>query len=144
LAQQRVATLVVVPAGPLRTIPMAVLHDGQRFLIERYALATTPSISALELGEQDAVEGVFAGGLSEGVQGFSELPAVAEELRNVSATYGAVPLSNEGFRLDAVQRQLSTGGISIAHLATHGEFSSDYRESFILTYDDRLTMDRLQ
>jgi CHAT domain-containing protein len=46
--------------------------------------------------------------------------------------------------LEAVQRQLATGDISIAHLATHGEFSSNYRDSFILTYDDRLTMDQLQ
>jgi tetratricopeptide (TPR) repeat protein len=28
------STLVFVPAGPLRTIPLAVLHDGERFLIE--------------------------------------------------------------------------------------------------------------
>jgi CHAT domain-containing protein len=144
LSQQRVDTLVVVPSGALRTVPMAVLHDGERFLIERYALATTPSINSLGLGEQDDVEGMFAGGLSQSVQGFSELPAVTEELRNLSVAYETQPLANEGFQLEAVQRQLATGDISIAHLATHGEFSSNYRDSFILTYDDRLTMDQLQ
>ncbi|MGH8594362.1 MAG: CHAT domain-containing protein, partial [Gammaproteobacteria bacterium] len=45
LAQNHIETLVIVPDGPLRTIPMAALHDGERYLIERYALASTPSIS---------------------------------------------------------------------------------------------------
>ena len=32
-----VSTLVFVPDGPLLTIPMASLHDGNRFLVEEYA-----------------------------------------------------------------------------------------------------------
>src|SRR5207247_2417945 len=32
----RAETLVFVPDGALRTIPMAALHDGQRFLIAKY------------------------------------------------------------------------------------------------------------
>ena len=39
---------------------------------------------------------------------------------------------------------MSTPAFSIAHLATHGEFSADHRKSFILTYDNRLTMDALR
>ena len=31
-------TLVFVPDGPLRTIPMAALHDGRQFLVNRYAV----------------------------------------------------------------------------------------------------------
>ena len=34
-------TLVVVPDGPLRTIPFAALHDGKQFLIAKYAVAMT-------------------------------------------------------------------------------------------------------
>ena len=33
LASTTIDTLVFVPDGPLRTIPMAALHDGQQFLI---------------------------------------------------------------------------------------------------------------
>ncbi|HIE00637.1 MAG TPA: filamentous hemagglutinin N-terminal domain-containing protein [Thiotrichaceae bacterium] len=42
---QDIHTLVFVPDGPLYAIPMAVLHDGQQFLIEKYALAVTPSLT---------------------------------------------------------------------------------------------------
>ncbi|MEE2672845.1 MAG: filamentous hemagglutinin N-terminal domain-containing protein, partial [Myxococcota bacterium] len=39
LEEESIRTLVFVPTGVLRTIPMAALHDGQSFLIERYAVA---------------------------------------------------------------------------------------------------------
>ncbi len=39
-----VTTLVFVPDGPLRHVPMAALHDRERFLIEKYAVATTPGL----------------------------------------------------------------------------------------------------
>lgn len=42
LASERIDTLVFIPDDPLRTIPLAALHDGQDFLIRRYAIATTP------------------------------------------------------------------------------------------------------
>src|SRR5437660_1109807 len=45
LERQRVDTLVIVPDGALRTIPLAALHDGQQFLVARYALATTPGLT---------------------------------------------------------------------------------------------------
>jgi len=50
---------------------MAALHDGERYLIERYALASTPSISLTDpqpIGRQGVL--ALLGGLTEGVQGF--------------------------------------------------------------------------
>jgi CHAT domain-containing protein len=43
LAQAK--TLVFIQDGVLRQVPMAALHDGQQFLIQKYAIATTPSLS---------------------------------------------------------------------------------------------------
>ncbi len=47
-----IKTLVFVPDGPLRTIPIAALHDGEQYLINRYALAVTPG---LELTDPDPI-----------------------------------------------------------------------------------------
>ena len=44
LKAARLQTLVLVPDGALRLIPFAVLHDGQHYLIEQYAVAITPSL----------------------------------------------------------------------------------------------------
>ena len=144
LAESKVDTLVFIPSGALRTIPLGALHDGQRFLIERYAVATTPAISLVDSLDSAPVTRLMVGGLTQSVQGFSTLPSVAEELRTVSTLFPAQPLQDETFKLSTIESQLASKNYSAAHLATHGEFSSDHRQSFILTYDSRLTMDELR
>jgi CHAT domain-containing protein len=48
LRQHRTDILVMVPDGVLRLIPLAALHDGEHYLIERYAIATSPGLSLFE------------------------------------------------------------------------------------------------
>ena len=48
LEEHRVDTLVYVPDGALRLVPAAALWDGERFLVERYAVATVPGLSLLD------------------------------------------------------------------------------------------------
>lgn len=48
LREREVDTLVFVPDGALRTLPLAALWDGNGFLIERYAVATAPGLTLLE------------------------------------------------------------------------------------------------
>jgi CHAT domain-containing protein len=45
LRSNNVQTLVIVPDGALRLIPMAALHDGKQYLIERYALASSSGLT---------------------------------------------------------------------------------------------------
>ncbi len=45
LEQAKIKTLVFVQDGILRSVPMAALHDGQQFLIQKYAIANTPSLT---------------------------------------------------------------------------------------------------
>jgi len=45
LRGHQVQTLVIVPDGALRLIPMAALHDGERYLVERYALASSAGLT---------------------------------------------------------------------------------------------------
>ena len=144
LAESKVDTLVFIPSGALRTIPLGALHDGNKFLIERYAVATTPAISLVDSLDSMQVKRLLVGGLTQSVQGFSQLPSVAQELRTVSSLFPAEPLQDESFKLSTVESQLANKDYSAAHLATHGEFSSDHRQSFILTYDSKLTMDELK
>lgn len=42
LANGEIETLVFVLDGLLRNLPMAVLHDGEQYLIEKYSIALTP------------------------------------------------------------------------------------------------------
>jgi CHAT domain-containing protein len=144
LASQRVNTLVFVPSGPLRTVPLAVLLDGNQFLIERYAIATTPAITLIPTLVTPTTNRVLIAGLTKSVQGFAALPGVNTEIRDIGAIFPNQSLEDETFSLSSIRRDLSEPNFSVAHLATHGEFSADHRQSFILTYDSRLTMDGLQ
>ncbi len=140
-----VNTLVVVPEGPLRTIPLAALYDGEQFLIEQFAVATTPSV-ALTPTHTPAVDAgkALVGGLSKSVQGFPELANVTQEINSVAAALSTEPLGDEHFILESVSSRLAEPGLRVAHFASHGEFNRDFRKSFILTYDDRLTLEQMQ
>jgi CHAT domain-containing protein len=145
LARTEIKTLVVVPDGVLRLIPLAALHDGQDFIIHRYALATTP---ALALTDPKPLQRrnlqVLTMGLTEAVQGFAALPNVLGEITTIHKLYGGTQLLNENFLVDRIEQTLQTGDFSIIHIASHSKFARDVAQSFILTFDDKLTMDRLE
>lgn len=144
LTNAHITTLVFVPDGPLRTIPMGPLHDGTKFLIERYAVATTPGLTLTDPRPLNRKQiRLFSMGLTEAVQGFSALPYVGNELKAVQAIYGGKQVLNEEFRAGKVERDLNEQPYNMIHIASHGKVESDVTKSFVLTFDDRITMDRL-
>jgi CHAT domain-containing protein len=144
-AKSDIKNLLFVPDGPLRSIPMTALHDGHQYLIEKFTIATTPSLSLTKLGRSKSLASkILANGVTKAVQGYGALPSVNFELRNISRVHSAVTLKDEEFVLSRTEQELSEGDYSIVHMATHGEFSSDYRDSYLLTYDNKLTMSELE
>src|SRR5690606_12691667 len=89
LEEASARTLVFVPDGPLRTIPMAVLHDGERFLVERYALGTTPGMSLIGAIKAEPLPRVLVNGIIEPVGGFPGLPFVAQEIESIGDTFSS-------------------------------------------------------
>src|SRR5439155_23766709 len=98
LAALRIDTLVFVPDGPLRTIPMAALHDGRQFLVEKYALAVTPGLNLTDprpVNRRDMK--VLAVGVTEAIQGFPALPNVTVELDVLRNLFKSTILVNQQF-----------------------------------------------
>ena len=144
LIQQKVNTLVFVPDGVLRTIPFSALHDGTSFLIQKYAIAMTPGLYLTDPRPFDREKIRFlAGGLTKSVQGFPSLPYVAEEMDTVRTLYQADQLLNQQFRTPLLEQELRDSRYGILHIATHGKFSTDADDSFLLTFDGKLTMSKL-
>jgi len=137
-------TLVFVPDGALRTIPIGALHDGQRFLTQHYALATTPGLTLTDPQplNRDALK-VLSVGLTESVQGFPPLPNVGEELNTLDALFHGKRLLNEQFVVSSLEREMKEEAFTIVHIASHGKFANNPKDSFLLAFDQRLTMDRL-
>ena len=145
LAKAGTHTLVLVPGGALRTVPIAVLHDGERFLIEKYAVATSPGLTLTGSGEGGSEPGtILVNGLTEAVSGFPALPHVADELDNISALYPTQENRDAAFTVGNIESELAEKSYSFVHIATHGQFHSDHNRSFLLTHDDLITMDRLE
>ncbi|MCP4696042.1 MAG: CHAT domain-containing protein [Gammaproteobacteria bacterium] len=145
LAAGDIDTLVIVADGILGAVPFAALHDGEAFLIERYALAVTPSVELVDPRPlpRDNARTLLAG-LSEAVQGFPPLSHVQDELSNIAELWGGDILENADFTLANLSRQLEKTPYAIIHFATQGHIGKDPRQTFLLTHDGKLTIDRLE
>lgn len=144
LASFRIDTLVFVPDGPLRTVPMAALHDGRQFLIEKFALATTPGLSLTDPKPIDREKvRLLSGGLTKAVQGFPSLPFVEEEINAIRTLYQGDQLLNAEFSAPRLEQTLQNQPYGILHIATHGWFAADTTQSYLLTYNGKLTIDEL-
>ena len=144
LARQKVDLLVFVLDRALRSIPMSVLHDGKNFLLRKYGIATTLGLTLTApqpLGKDNLQ--VLLNGLTEEVQGFPSLPSVSEELQSINSKFEGQLFLNKDFTKANIQEALLQQSYSIVHIASHGQFDSDPQNTFLLTYDSKLTMDEL-
>ena len=145
LTERGVDTLIFIPDGPLRLIPLAALTNGKQFVLERYAVVTMPGMSLFDpqpLPRED-VRSLLAG-VSEAVQGFPALPGVNHELRDLQALLPGKTLLNSGFVRASFQQEIRETPYQMVHIASHGEFGGSPEQSFVLTYDGRLNMNQLE
>ncbi|MBD2167166.1 CHAT domain-containing protein [Calothrix membranacea FACHB-236] len=140
LNSNNVKTLVFVLDGLLRNLPMSALHDGDRYLIEKYNIALSPGLQLFPQGLQRKKLDVLAAGLAEARQGFSSLPGVTGEIKELTSKFPAKTLLNQDFTRDKFKKELDSQSFPIVHLATHGQFSSNPQETFLLTWSDRISI----
>jgi CHAT domain-containing protein len=141
LVKYNIKTLVFVLDGILRNLPMAALYDGKQYLIEKYSVAITPGLQLLEargLGQRKIK--ALTGGLTDARQGFSALPAVKSEINQISLEIPSQVLLNQDFSEVNLQKQIRENSFPVIHLATHGQFSSNPEETFILTWNEKINV----
>jgi CHAT domain-containing protein len=145
LTENHITTLVFVPDGAIRTIPFASLHDGERFLIEDLAVAVAPGLSLVEPKpiERKHVR-MLLNGLSKPVQGFPPLDFVAGELHSIDPLNSSETLLDENFTFAKLNRKLNEEQYSIVHIASHGQFDRDVRNTYVLTFDSKVTLNDLE
>tara|TARA_R110002096_G_scaffold54517_12_gene140586 strand:- start:22590 stop:25016 length:2427 start_codon:yes stop_codon:yes gene_type:complete len=151
LDKNAIETLVFVPDGALRTVPMSALHDGEKHLIEDYAVAITPGLTLMDPKEIPTGNAeVLVGALSEARHGFSALPYVEREVEKITTQSQSAAfkdgniLHNERFLKGQLQNSVKEGTFTIVHIASHGEFQRESGNSFFLTWDGKLTLDELE
>lgn len=144
LSQNKVNTLVFVLDGSLRNIPMAALHDGKQYLLEKYSLALTPGLQLLAPQSlQQTQLKVLTAGLTEARQNFPPLTNVGVELQQIQSQLPTATLLNGQFTNQALQTELESVPFPVVHIASHGQFSSTAEDTFILTWDSRINVNQL-
>ncbi|NJO64863.1 MAG: CHAT domain-containing protein [Richelia sp. RM2_1_2] len=144
-----IKTLVFIHDGILQSVPMAPLYDGKQFLIEKYAIATTPSLSLTNpkpLNRQKLQ--VLALGLTEAanIDGnpFPALEYVDDEIKGIKQQIPGKELLDAQFTRDNLEKELKQEIYPIIHLATHGQFGTDPENTFIVTGNNqKLTFSQL-
>ncbi|MCF2148677.1 CHAT domain-containing protein [Desmonostoc muscorum LEGE 12446] len=145
LAQSQVKTLVFVLDGALRNVAIAALYDGDRYLIEKYSIALTPGLELLGPRplRQTKLKTLVAG-LTEARHGFSSLPNVSDELKAIESEVPNEVLLNQTFTSSGLRKQIDSVPFSVVHLATHGQFSSNADETFVLAWDKPIKLNELK
>jgi CHAT domain-containing protein len=137
-------TLVLELDRELQSFAWGMLYDGQQYLIERYSLAYS---LGSELRPQSQTKKsrlrALVGGLSEKTNDslFGALPSVLNEVKGIETLIQSETLLNKNFTASALLAK--SKGYPIIHLASHGQFSSDPQETFILGWNERITLSKL-
>jgi CHAT domain-containing protein len=144
-----VDTLVVATDGPLQLIPFGALYDGSRFLIERVAVATTPSLHLLDARPTRVKDApILAVGLKQDVtidrQEFPALKGVDREMDTIRAvsTRNTIRLDDE-FTPRKFQEDLLARPYSIVHVVSHATVGSDPEDFFIVSKAGKIDLDGL-
>jgi CHAT domain-containing protein len=138
--------LVFVMDGALQNMPVAALYDrsNRTYLIDQYPVAVTPGLKILGAIRSSGNQAqILIGGLTTtlpitlnskrgGV--YEPLAFAATEVQTIKSLFPrSTELVGRNFTEDNIRRVLGDDAYSMIHLATHGQFSSDPRQTFILT-----------
>ncbi|MEH2054314.1 CHAT domain-containing protein [Nostoc sp.] len=149
LQKQGIKNLAFVMDSGLRSIPLAALHDGKQFLIEKYSLGMLPSLSLTDTSYVDIKNSqVLAMGASEFTKDQNQNPLQAVPLEVSTIVQKLWPgkfLLNKDFTLNNLKAQRRQNPFGMIHLATHVDFvPGQSSKSYIQLYDTKLRLDQVR
>ncbi|AFZ20039.1 CHAT domain-containing protein [Allocoleopsis franciscana] len=145
LQTEGIQNLVYIMDVGLRSLPMAALYDGRKFLVERYSIGMMPSLGLTNTQYQDIKNSQV---LAMGASQFTDenpLPAVPVELSLItSRLWQGKSYLNQGFTLNNLKAQRRQKPFGIVHLATHARFRPGTRDNtYIRLWNSKLSLGEL-
>lgn len=143
-----VTTLVLSLDGALRYIPFSALHDGKRYMVQRYRIALRTAAGGATTNPPRTKEQTVAGlGVTRAYPGFAALPGVRQELEGILSAVGLAGEIHldQDFTAQRLQEALKRN-FSTLHIASHFQFSPGTEsDSFLLLGDGtRLSLQDLR
>jgi CHAT domain-containing protein len=152
LTMMKIETLIWVPDGILRTMPIAALHDGENYLINRYQIAVVPGLTLtatvfqantnhnrMLLAGLDVTEKQLVHGYE--LQPLNSTAEIDQIEQHIQGTYQFKRLLNEQFTQSALKAQL-TQKTAIVHISSHAVFETQVKNTFILTKEGLLRLEQ--
>jgi CHAT domain-containing protein len=160
LKKNNVKNLVFVLDGALRNIPMGALYDGKEYLIQKeYNIALTPGLRLLPSQNTSPRElRAILGGLAnipkdlpDVDRNLGNLDNVPQELKaiqnikgeNSPRQFASQIFLDKDFTSDKIRKAVQSISAPFVHLATHGRFSSNPENTFILAADGRVEVNEI-
>lgn len=141
LAKINPRTLIFINDGILRNVPMAALHDGKQFLVQKYTISTS---LGLNLSNQEAPPKEYKAlvfGLTASIPPFGALPSVDEETQAVSDILGGNRFLDRQFTSANLEKQIvKQKNYSVVHIATHGKFRGTSSSTFLQFFDRKVSL----
>jgi CHAT domain-containing protein len=150
LKAQGIDTLLFSMDDGLRTIPIAALHDGSQFLVEKYSSALIPSFGLTNTNRSLALkqQPMLAMGITKSTDGLAALPAVPAEIAAITGQFWAGSSRNtldEASTLANLKEMYLQQRVGVLHLATHAVFNSGQVDnSYIQLWNNRLTLSQIR
>jgi CHAT domain-containing protein len=147
LEARHINALIFCLGNGLRSLPLAALHDGKQFLVEKYGLSLIPAFNLMDRRFSMLKDAqVLAMGASEFKDKSALLPGVPLELSSIvgSPSKGERWL-NQDFTLTNLKARRKIYPFEIIHLATHAQFApGDVSQSYLQFWDNRLSLNHFK
>ncbi|BAZ08375.1 TPR repeat protein [Calothrix sp. NIES-4071] len=151
LNPDKIKNIVFIQDSFLRSIPMAALYDGKQYLIEKYAVATTPSLrltAPKNLNRQSA-KALILGVTTEAKvdeKKYQALQNVDSEINKVKVLFpGSKLLVDNYFNFNNLEKELDKTVYPIIHISTHAQFGTIAEDTFLVAgNNEKLTIKQLE
>jgi len=117
----------IVPYGILNYLPFQALHDGEQYLIERYAISYIPSLSILEFikkTERKDNLAILAFGNPDLNNAAFDLPAAEKEVEMIKTLFPPTTVLKKEKATEARAKKMAAQ-YDIIHFASHGEYTPE-------------------
>ncbi|MDM9582041.1 CHAT domain-containing protein [Nostoc sp. GT001] len=146
LQAQKITNLSFLMDTGLRSLPIAALHDGQGFIVERYSVGLMPSLSLTDTRYADVRNQQV---LAMGADRFPDqkpLPAASLELSLiVSQLWTGKSFLNENFTVEKLKQARALQTFGIVHFSTHANFQpGNINKSYIEFWYSKLLISQLR
>ncbi|WP_199248847.1 CHAT domain-containing protein [[Phormidium] sp. ETS-05] len=151
LQTSQTTTLVFVLDDILRPIPMAALSDGTQYLIEKYPLAVALGLRQIDFNPwpQRGLE-VLAAGFEGRSPSFDKVRVplapigkVGDLLDTIQKSIRGKKIINTSFSKDNLESEMNLFPFPVIHMTTHGQFSSNPQDTFVLAWDEPIRVKEL-